>query len=454
MTVPQSAIAAGAPQRPARDFARALGQNARLAAPVCASRLVMFLIITADVAMVGRHDSVQLAFISLAMAVQGVLMLVGFGMLVGTGVLAAQARGAGADAECGVIWRVALLHALGLGLLFLALCGAGEGFFLLAGQDPMLAAGGGRTLLWLGLGLPGLLLAMATSLFLEALGRPVVTVVVAAGALALNIVLNGMLIETRGADGAAMATSAVRWAMAVALIGYALATVDARYNLRGALRHGGAIGRKLRRLGYALGLAQGLESAAFSALTLLAGLIGAGAVAAHQIAMQVAAFCFMAAVGTSTATAVQVGMAVGRGDRRGVALAGWAGVCLILSVMLALGVLIVALQDSVAGLFTEDPAVQALVLPVLVVVAAMLAPDGLQGVLMGALRGAGDVWVPTAMQLVSFVAVMAPLAAWLGLGLGWGVPGLYAGALCGVTLAAALLGARFAVVSRRAVRRL
>jgi MATE family multidrug resistance protein len=454
MTAPDIAMAPGAGRGWWRDLLRHAAANVRLAAPVALSRTVLFLIVTADVAMVGRHDSIELAYISLAMAVQGVFMLIGFGMLVGTGVLAAQARGAGAEAECGVIYRVALLHAFALGALFAGLCFAGAWFFRLAGQGPDLAAGAGRAMIWLGFGLPGLMLMVATSLFLEALGRPLVAVAVAAGGLGLNVALNAWLIPDGGADGAAIATSGVRWAMAVAMIGFAFVTVDRRYGLTGPLTHGLVIGRKLRRLGYALGLAQGLESAAFSSMSLVAGLLGAAAVAAHQVALQVAAFCFMGAVGISTATAVQVGLAVGRGDQRGMALAGWAGCGMILTLMAGFAAIILAWREPLAGLFTDDPALIVMVLPTLLVVAAMLPTDGLQGVLMGALRGTGDVWVPTAMHLFSFIVVMAPLAAWFALGLGWGVPGLFAGAICGVTVAAVLLSLRFRVIGRRVIQRL
>ncbi|MEQ9641349.1 MAG: MATE family efflux transporter [Alphaproteobacteria bacterium] len=451
MSAPDTAIATAAWWP---DLARQIGRNVRLAAPVAASRLVMFLIITADVVMVGRHDSTELAYLALGFSVQGVFMLVGIGMLIGTGVLTAQSRGAGAEGECGVIYRVALAHAVGLGVLFAALCFAGTWFFRLTGQGEDLAVGAGQVMVWLGLGLPGLMVMVATSLFLEALGRPGVGVVVSGAGLALNVALNMHFIPQAGADGAAIATTLVRWAMAALIVVYAFATVEREYGLGAPFAGGWAIGRKLRRLGYALGLAQGLESAAFGSLALVAGLIGVHAVAAHQVALQVAAFCFMGAVGISTATAVQVGMAVGRGDQRGMALAGWAGCSLILIWMAVLGLAVGFGRAVIAGWFTDDAALIAVVLPTLLVVAVMLPTDGLQGVLMGALRGTGDVWIPTGMHLFSFIVIMAPLSAWFALGLDWGVPGLFGGAACGVTVAALLLALRFLVIGRRVVARL
>jgi MATE family multidrug resistance protein len=105
-------------------------------------------------------------------------------------------------------------------------------------------------------------------------------------------------------------------------------------------------------------------------------------------------------------------------------------------------------------IFTDDPVLLAIVVPTLLVGAGILVCDGAQGVLMGALRGAGDVWVPTAMHLCSFLLVMVPAAGWLSLRAGLGTPGLMWGTFCGVTLAAVLLAGRFHVISKRPISRL
>jgi MATE family multidrug resistance protein len=105
-----------------------IGAIARLGAPVALSRVGMLLLIVVDVAMVGRHSSFELAYFGLANAVHLVLFLLGVGMLIGAAVLTAQAAGAGAERECGVIWRTAALHALALGAIFLVVSLAGGWF--------------------------------------------------------------------------------------------------------------------------------------------------------------------------------------------------------------------------------------------------------------------------------------------------------------------------------------
>ena len=433
----------------------------RLAAPVSLSRVGMILILVVDVAMIGRADSTELAYFALANAVQMVLFLIGIGMMVGTAVLTAQAIGADARRECGPIWRVAVVHALllgvGLGLLTLL----GERFFLTTGQETELAAGAGGVIVWMGLGLPAGLVYVSSTLFLEALDRPRMGLAAMAIANLGNVGLNWLLIEGQagwpamGAEGAALATAAMRWLAALILVIYILRLpAAAGYGILGPVTDGRAIGRKLRRLGYPLGLAQGLESAAFGTLVLLAGQFGALAVAGYQIAFNVIAFAFMPAIGIGTATAVRVGNAVGARDRPAMATAGWSGAAAVLLAMWSQVIVVFLMPATIISIFTSDAAVIALTVPVLFVAGFVMLTDGVQAVMMGALRGAADVWVPTSIQLCSFFLVMVPSAALLAFPLGLGTPGLMAGAFCGVTLSAALLCVRFRIVSRREVARL
>ena len=442
----------------AADFAARLRAIAKLAVPVTAARTGMLVLIMVDTAMTGHASSMELAFYGLGHAVHMVCMLIGLGMLVGTAVLCAQAVGAGAQAECGVIWRVAALQALVLGTLFALLALAGTRFYLLLGQDGALAAGAGGVLIVLNLGLPAQLLFAASILFLESIGRPGPGLVIMIGANLLNVGLNRLLIGGQiglGAEGAAWATTMVRWLIAAAAVLYILAMSGAaRYNVTGPMHQGRAIGRKLRRLGYPLGLAQGLESGAFSALTLFAGYLGVHAVGAFQIVMNLVAFCFMGAIGVGTATAVHVGLAIGRQNRRQMALSGWAGLFTIVLLMAALAVIMAIFPTPLGRAFTHDPVLLAIIVPTLLVAAATLISDGAQGVLMGALRGAGDVWIPSALHLCSFILVMVPAAGGFAIWAGLGTPGLMLGTFCGVTLAAVLLAGRFHIIAKRPVKRL
>ncbi|MGB7405267.1 MAG: MATE family efflux transporter, partial [Pacificimonas sp.] len=75
--------------------------------------------------------------------------------------------------------------------------------------------------------------------------------------------------------------------------------------------------------------------------------------------------------------------------------------------------------------------------------------DGVQVIAASALRAAGDEWMPTLTHTISYVIVMLPLGYWLGVTLGYGVPGLMWTMIIASVFAAAFLLARFLWVTRR-----
>ncbi|MCY4221778.1 MAG: MATE family efflux transporter [Thiotrichales bacterium] len=436
-----------------------LRETTRLAVPVMLARLGVLTIVTMDTAMSGHASGDDLAWYSVAIAPQIPLLLVGIGLLMGTIVMTAQAVGAGRTERCGAIWRTALVHAAVAGAVMGLACGFGKAFLLTTGQPEDIAAGGGRVLTALGFGLPAMLLYVATSFFLEGIGRPVPGMVIIIAANVLNVVLNWFLIfghgglPALGAEGAAIATSIVRWCMFAAAALYVLRFVNRRrFGIGAAADPVERLGPRLRRIGLPMGIAHGLEASAFAAMTLIAGSLGAVAVGGYSIPMNLLALAFMGAIGLSTSASVRVGNAVGRGDSAGVRWAGWVAVGVAVVYLALIAMVFGLVPEPLAGLYTTDAMVIAIAGPTIVVAAVAAIPDGVQGVLMGALRGASDVWPATFLYVFSFWVVMVPLGYWLAVPRGMGAPGLMTAVVVGATVAALLLGWRFRVVSARSVR--
>ena len=437
-----------------------LRETMRLAFPVMLARLGVLTIVTMDTAMSGHASGEDLAWYAVAIAPQIPLLLVGIGLLMGTVVMAAQAVGAGNPERCGAIWRTALVHAAVAGAVMATACAFGESLLLATGQPEDIAVGGGRVLTALGFGMPAMLLYVATSFFLEGIGRPVPGMMIIIGANVLNVVLNWLLIfghggfPALGAEGAAIASSIVRWCMFAAAALYVLRFINRRrFGITAAADPAERLGPRMRRIGLPMGIAHGLESSAFAVMTLFAGLLGAAEVGGYFVPMNLLALAFMGGIGLSTAGSVRVGNAVGRGDRAGVRWSGWVAVGVAAAYLAVVAVVFALVPEWLAALYTADAAVLAIAGPTIVVGAIAAIPDGVQGVLMGALRGASDVWPATFLYIFSFWVVMVPLGYWLGVLQGLGAPGLMVAVVVGATVAALLLGWRFRVVSARAVRR-
>ncbi len=420
-----------------------------------AARIGQLALVTVDTVMTGRFAAGELAAYALAQAVFMTLMLLGMGLVTGTVVLVAQADGAGRSAECGTIWRTALADALVLGALIALLLLPGRTIFLALGQDATLAETGGRTLRMLALGLPGLLAFQVTSFLLEGIRRPYLAVVVMLAGNLANLGLNAVLIEGRlglpamGAAGAALATSLVRTGMAVALALLALRLPAApAYGLVGPPVPVPRLRRRLFALGVPVAASQGLESTAFNLLIVMAGWLGATALAGFQILLNLTALVYMLTIGVATATAVRVGAAVGRRALPEAAAAAGTGLLAGLLATGLLALLLVLARGPVLGAYSADPAVLALALPVVLLLPPALLFDCAQGVLGGALRGGSDVRLPTLLYLVAFWGVQLPIAWAFAFPGGLGVAGLVLGILVGCAVATLLLGGRLLLLLR------
>src|SRR5215472_4256403 len=443
--------------------AKSLGHDLRrtiaLALPVMLARMGVVLLLTVDTVLVGRAGGRDLAFFAISTAPQLIMQTIGVGLLLGTVVLTAQADGAKRYEECGRIWRLALILAGSLGLIYSLIESHGEGLLRLLGQDPAIAAGGGHVLGMWAIGMPAILLYLATTSFLEGISKPRPAMIISLSANLLNAALGWALISGHGglpalgAAGAALATAITLWIMFLVLAGYALLLPEAkRFGIRAPLKGYYHLIGKLLLLGLPVALSVSFETSAFSGATIMAGWMGETALAAYQLSVNVTSFFYMLSLGLATAAAVRVGNAVGRSDRPGVARAGWLAVAMVFGLMTLIGLAIHFLRGEIAAIYTRDAAVTAVALPVLAVLSFLVIFDGVQGVLMGALRGAADVILPTASFAIAFWGCAAPLCYFLGYRLGVGPLGLAWGLVAGLIVADILLGLRFAIVSRRPLR--
>jgi len=205
------------------------------------------------------------------------------------------------------------------------------------------------------------------------------------------------------------------------------------------------------RLGVPIGLQLTAEVGVFTVGAILVGRFGAAAASAHQVAIGLASFTYMGALGVSGATAVRVGYAIGqaRSPRR----AGFIGIALGAAFM-TIGALTFALAPgSLVRIFTGDPDTIQLGTALLLIAAVFQLFDGVQAVAAGALRGAGDVRFSFAANVGAHWGVGFPLACLFGFTFGFGVRGIWWGLTSGLVCVAILLAARFARISERVIAR-
>lgn len=431
----------------------------RLAAPTIVMRSGSLIMLMVDIVMLGRASSTELAFYSLAQGPVSTLMLGALGLQMGVMIVTAQLYGAGQDRLCGGVWRRAVPYALGIGFVVSLICAAGPEAYRWLGQTEDLAIGAARVTWILGLGIPAYLGYLASGFFLEGLKRPWPATWLMLAANILNALLNAWWIDggagvpAMGAAGAAWATTAARWFLCIAGALWVWNLKDhERFCIRVRAPKDPTGWAWQRRLGYAAGLSIGVEAFGFSALNVMSGWFGATALASYAIGINILGMVFMVALGVGSATSVRVGHAVGRGDAADAERAGWTGLGLNTVLTSPIVAAFLCVPAAVAGFYTDDPAVLPVAAALVTWIAVIIPLDGAQAVMSNALRGRGEVWMPSVLQSCAYLLVMMPGGWLIGSRMGWGVEGLFAAILAGSVVSATLLSVRFRLLARRDLR--
>lgn len=145
---------------------------------------------------------------------------------------------------------------------------------------------------------------------------------------------------------------------------------------------------------------------------------GTDAIAAYTVGVRLLAFSWIPGTGLGVAAATLVGQALGAGDARGATRTGWRSVRLALLVAVLLGGVCALWRVELAGLFVDDPAIVAMLLPFLLCLAVTQPFLQAHFALGGAHRGAGDTTTPFLAATAGNWALRLPLAFGLAYGLG------------------------------------
>jgi MATE family multidrug resistance protein len=426
------------------SFAAEARRLASLAIPVCATQVGSMLLGLVDTVMVGRVSVNAIAAAALANVwIFGTIMFAN-GIVFGIDPLIAQAHGAGDGPRAARALQQGVVLAGLLSVPVALLWAATDRFLVLAGQEPALAeAAHAYTLVQIP-SIPCFLLYSVLRQYLQGreLVRPALWVM--GGANLLNVLFNWVLIFGKlgapplGLVGAGVATALTR---AVSLVGLVL-WVRAFALHRGAWLPWAPESwspvalRRVLAIGIPVAVQISLEIWAFSGAALLAGRLGGEAVAAHTIALNLAALAFMMPLGIAQGAVVRVGNLIGARDLPGAQRAAWVALSLGAGVMTLSATAFVALRHELPRLYTPDASLVAAAAAVLPIAAAFQIFDGTQVVGCGVLRGMGRTRPAAVFNLVGYWVLGLPLGAWLAFDAGFGLAGIWWGLATGLAVVA------------------
>ena len=442
-------------------LAAELGETLKLAVPLALTQLGQIAMMTTDIAMIGRFGSEAVAAASLAHTVYFVSFTFGMGLVSAVAPLAAQAFGARNPHLIRRSLRVGLWAALLMSLPLMALSFRGEQILLALGQSPVAAHLAQEYLLGLTWGILPALWFLAIRGFMSAVNRPEPILWITLAAIPANAVLVYLLLygtfglPQLGVFGAGFASSVVNLGTFLAGLWFAGRRRPFRkFHVLGHLWHvDWALMRKLIVIGAPISLSFLLEYGLFGAAGLLMGVISTTALAAHQIALQVAAVLFMVPFGISMAATVRVGHAIGRRDADGVLRAGMVATWLGIAIGAALTLAVMLSRFAIATIFLGEStdAAAELSATLLLVGSTFFVADGIQTIAAGSLRGMNDTRVPLVFATISYWLIAFPCAWWLAFHTSLGAVGVWIGLSVGTAVYATLLLLRFRLLARKLV---
>jgi MATE family multidrug resistance protein len=307
-----------------------------------------------------------------------------------------------------------------------------------AARSYLQAAGGARTVVF----------SMVAANLANALGN--VVLIYGDGGLRW-LGLPGIGLPALGVVGSGLSSSlAATFAFLVCVVGIRAIEAPADPGRRAA---DPVLRAKILKLGAPIALQILAEVSAFALASVLAGRIGRSAAAGYQIALTLASFSFNVTLGLGSATAVRVGLAVGRGDTRAARRAGFLALRVAMAFMAITALTFLSAPGALARILTDKLDVLAAAAPLVQIAGVFQLSDGAQVVAAGALRGAGDTKTAPRANVIGHYVIGLPIAVGLAFGLGLGAPGLFWGLSAGLTVVGIALTLRFHWISKRALVR-
>ena len=422
----------------------------------------------ADNIMVGQLGTAELAAVSLGNSFVFIAMSLGIGFSTAITPLVAEADGA-KDQAAG---KSALKH----GLVLCTLLGLSLfGLILLAKplmhhmkQPPEVVELALPYLDLVAFSLVPLIIFQAFKQFSEGLSQTKYPMYATILANVVNITLNYLFIfgsfgfPKLGIVGAAIGTLASRVIM-VAFIWYLLKrkkkfeSYVTHFNFKEIENR---VMKKIISLGFPSALQMFFEVAIFTAAIWLSGVLGKNAQAANQIALNLSSMTFMVGMGLSVAAMVRVGNQKGLRNHKELKRIAESifFLTLILEVAFAAIFLLGRHWFPTIYLDMDDIVNQADNAEVIIVAAELLLvaaffqiSDGLQVVVLGALRGLQDVKIPTFITFVAYWLIGFPISYYLGLHTRFESTGIWIGLLSGLTASAVMLYLRFNFLTKKLI---
>ena len=450
-------------------YTKEFSYNLKLAYPIILGMLGHTVVGIVDNIMVGKLGPTELAAVSLGNSFVFIAMSLGIGFSTAITPLVAEADGR-KDVEGG---RSSFHHGLylctilGAALFVIIFCSKPLISFM--GQPENVVELAKPYLDIVAFSLIPLIMFQAYKQFADGMSETKLSMWATIIANIVNVVLNYLLIygiwffPELGIVGAAIGTIVSRFVM----LGYMHYMMNLRerfhpyfkgFSLKEIKK---SVNIQIIKLGTPSAMQMFFEVALFTGAIWLSGRLGTTSQAANQVALSLASFTFMFAMGLSVAAMIRVANQKGLEDYNKLRLVAVS--IFLLGAFMAVGFAVIFMLFHVqlpkmfvdmkdVSTLAENTEVVTIAAQLLLIAAVFQISDSLQVVALGALRGLQDVKIPMYMTFVAYWIVGFPISIYLGLYTSLGASGIWIGLLAGLTTASVLLFIRFNYLTKKMIK--
>ncbi|WP_299453760.1 MATE family efflux transporter [uncultured Microscilla sp.] len=432
-------------------YRKDLAATLKLSYPIMIGQVGVMLMSLIDNVMVGQLGAVPLAASSIANAIFFMLTIFGLGTISIITPLVATRHGKQDKDACGALFSAGIKVAFAFGVLFVGISYLLVSYFDIFAQPEKVVPLAIEYLIIIAFSAIPMMLFMVAKHFAEGISATKPAMYVTYVSAIVNVCLNYVLIYGKlgapalGLAGAGYATLITRVLMAAGMFWYVFTKPRFRPFLRTFTLFKATYSQTkiILQQGLPAGFQHFFEVSAFAGAAIMVGWLGAKPLAAHQIALNLAAVTYMAATGLGVAGSIRVGNAAGEGSPARIFRAGTSAFMLVFIFMSITCLLFISFNYFLVKVYIDDQQVINIAASLMIIAGFFQLSDGIQVVGLGVLRGIGDVNLPTVITLVSYWFIALPVGYILCFHFNWGVEGMWVGLLLGLTVSAIFLTLRF-----------
>ena len=452
------------------QYTKEFSYNIKLAYPVILGMLGHTLISIVDNMMVGNLGSTELAAVSLGGSFVFIGMSLGIGFSTAITPLVSMADAEKDDNKLRSVFHHGLLSCVILGILIFTLIVLAKPIMYLMHQPKEVIDLASPYIDWVAFSLIPVIIFQGYKQFADGLSRTKYSMYAIFMANIVHIIINYMLIygfwifPKLGIIGAALGTVISRILMVVFMhfIMKNNAQLNPYFKNFSFREIKKSMLKKIASLGIPSAMQMLFEVALFTAAIWLCGSIGKTTQAANQIALTLATTTFMFAMGLSVTATIRVGNNKGLMDYKNLIIVARSVFLLAIILETIFGLLFVILHNFLPHLFLnmenvnqviENKEVIIIASKLLLVAAVFQISDGIQVVVLGALRGLQDVKVPMYITFFAYWVVGFPISFYLGKYTELKAVGVWIGLLAGLSTAALFLYLRFHKLTKQQLQK-